>query len=355
MELAERKHGRNGTLDVVKFISCLFIVFYHFNIYTDTKQYFSGGQFGVEIFCMISGVFFFEKYRKNSETITTWEYAKERFWRFFPYTTVSFIILYLFYEVTGNGHNLSTHLEHISEYIWEILLVDMIGLNQGGAFLNFPTWTISCLLIVECIILGFLICSRRAFFNLIAPVSLMIFYGVWSNLDSPNYRTWLGIINFGILQVWCAVVWGIFAVLAAEKLKKITKISKLLTVIEMVCYCVSGMIMLTTSRLYWRFILTLLIFVAISISLSQRSYSGYLFKDSKFTRWLASLSFAIYLTHSLLLKIFQTVLSPEQMMHFWPLFLVTLVAFSSVFDQGMKIIIRFFRSKYIQVKKHYGI
>lgn len=87
---------RSGMFDVIKFISCLFIVFYHFNIYTETKQYFCGGKFGVELFCMISGLFFFRSFLHKENSITLWSYAKTRFLRFFPYTAISFAIIYIY-------------------------------------------------------------------------------------------------------------------------------------------------------------------------------------------------------------------------------------------------------------------
>lgn len=302
---------------------------------------------------MISGSFFYLKYRKQSKTISTWEYMKNRFLRFFPYTTAAFLLLYIFLLFTGRRHTFTEYLSHFSTYIWEVLLIDMIGINQGSAMLNFPTWTISCLLIVECTIWGLLICNRRAFFNLIAPFSMMVFYGIWSNLDSPSYRTWLGVFNFGFIQVWCAVMWGIFAVHVADKLRLLKKPSKLLTMIEILNYLAAGIIMFTTSHLYWRFILTLLVFIAVSISLSQRSYSAILFRDSKVTRLLASLSLAIYLNHSLILKAFQKLFCPREMLQMWPVFILVLLAFSFIFYCGMKHIVKLISAKYMIIKKHY--
>lgn len=347
------KPRRNGAIDVIKFISCLFIVMYHFNIYTETKQYFSGGKFGVEVFCIIAGAFFYLKYVKQANTITTWSYAKYRFLRFFPYTTSAFILLYAFLHITGRERSLGELANLASEYIWEVLLVGMTGINAGNSLLNSPTWTISCLLIAECAILGLLICSKKLFFNFIAPISLVIIYGVWSNLESINYRVWLNFVNFGVLQVWCCIIWGILAVLLSKKLSKINHSSKALTAIECVCYLLSFIIMLTRSNRYWGFTLTLCSFIAIAITPSQKSYSSKLFADSKLTRWLGNISLAIYLNHSLILKIFQKMLSPEQMFSMWPLFLVVLFIFATLFDIVLKRIIRYGGKLYTSIKQYY--
>ena len=350
----EKKH-RNGTIDVIKFISCIFIVMYHFNIYTNTKQYFSGGKFGVEIFCMISGAFFYSKYLKQQDTITTWSYVKTRFLRFFPYTTAAFLMLYAFLHITGRPRALGELADQASGYIWEILLVDMSGINAGEAMLNSPTWTISCLLIVECAIVGLLVCQKKLFFNFIAPISLIVIYGIWSNTESPNYRTWIEIVNFGVLQVWCAVLWGIFAVLAAKSLNRMMRYSIALTIIEWSCYISSGIIMLKRSEDNWRFVLTLFILVALSITLSQKSYSVWLLQDSKITRWLGSMSFSIYLNHSLVLKIFQRIYTPEQMFAKWLFFLVVLFVLSALFNIVINWIVAFSRKTYKAIIQHYLI
>ena len=126
-------------------------------------------------------------------------------------------------------------IDLFSEYIWEILLVKMSGINVGNSLFNSPTWTIGCLLIAECVILGLLTCNEKKFLNFVLPVSLICVYGVWAN-SKVNYRTWLGFANFGVLQVWCAVSWGILAVIASNQLpQKIKWPSKALTVIERVC------------------------------------------------------------------------------------------------------------------------
>lgn len=346
---------RNGMIDVIKFISCLFIVMFHFNIYTETKEYFSGGKFGVEVFCMIAGVFFFQKYLKRENTITVWEYVKQRFLRFFPYTTAAFLLLYIYTFITGNSHSLGRILGSFSKYIWEILLVSMSGMNTGGAMLNSPMWTISCLLIVECAILGLLICSKKCFFNLILPMSLVIIYGIWANAEGVNYRKWMYVVNFGVLQVWCAEVFGILAVLVALRLSKLKRPSKVLTVIELVSYFTVFAIMLKWSDFYWGVVLTLISFIAISITISQKSYTAEWIHDSKLTRLLGKLSLAIYLNHSLFLKVFKNFLGAEKMFDLWYVFLAALLIFSFGFDAIMDRVIIGGRNMALKIQKHYDM
>lgn len=323
---------------------------YHFNIYTGTKQYFSGGKFAVEVFCIISGAFFFLKVSKSGKTISTFEYAKSRFCRFFPYTTTAFLLMFFY---LSNGKSISEIVELFSKYIWEIFLVGMTGLNRGGALLNSPTWTISCLLIVECSIYGLLICYNKQFFNFILPVSLLVIYGIWANAEEVNYRTWMGFLNFGVLQVWCAVVVGILSVLTSARIAKIKRISKLLTAVELSSYLAIYIIMLNRSNFYWGLVLTLLSFIAVSITLSQKSYSGVMFRSSTFTNLLGRLSFSIYINHSLLLKIFVNTLGPKKMFCMWPLFLIVLILFSFTFDIAISHIVKMAKQLNQKIKHYY--
>lgn len=231
----------------------------------------------------------------------------------------------------------------------------MSGVNQGNALLNSPTWTISCLLIVECLILGLLLCSKKNFFNFILPVSLVIIFGVWANTDGVNHRKWMGIVNFGVLQVWCSVEFGMLAFFLALKMTAIKKISKLLTAIEVICYAAIFLIMLKWSSFYWGSLLMLLALLAIGITASQRSYTAALIRDTRATRFLGKMSFAIYLNHSVLLKVFKNRLGAELMFERWYVFLIVLMLFSALFCLTMDWIIALGRRCWIKAKNHYDV
>lgn len=344
---------RNGTIDVLKFVSCAFIVMYHFNIYTETKQYFPGGKFGVEVFCMVAGAFFFQRYLRQRETITAWKYFKSRFFRFFPYTTSSFFLLYGYLSITSSNKGIIKVVNQMSKYIWEICLVSMCGINAGNALLNSPTWTISCLLIVETIAIGILICYEKAFYNIVIPVSLFVCYGVWMNLETDYYRTWLGFANSGVIQVWCAVILGILSNFLAEKLGQLKKRSSILTIAEALCYVGIFTIMLFQSNKYWQLTVTALCFFGVSITMSRKSYSGAIFRDSGFTRLLGRLSFAIYLNHSLLLKIFQNIYGPQKMFENCLLFWMALLTVAVVYDCLMRKMIQWGSDAIRMVKAAY--
>lgn len=346
---------RNGAIDVIKFVCCLFVVMYHFNIYTETKQYFAGGKFGVEIFCIIAGAFFFKKFLKYGDARSTWHYTRERFMRFFPYTTTAFICIYISYIYSGGGYTIKKIIGQLFEHIPEILLIDMAGFNEGGSLLNSPAWTISCLFIVETCAWGVLRQSKQNFFDIILPLSMVLIYGIWFNHGKINHRTWLGVINFGILQVWCDVMWGILAIFLSEKIKHISRVSRALTIVEALCYTGAFWLMLSHGEIRYGFLITLMAFGGVSITLSNRSYSRNWFRDSKCTQFLGRISLLIYLNHSVMLKVFFNKFGPENMFKMWPVFLMVLVVFCIFQDMLLRKIVKYIE-RYIQlIKKHYCI
>lgn len=342
---------RSGTLDVIKFVGCIFIAMFHFGKNDGTAR-FPGGKFGVEMFCIISGAFFYKKYLRQKDTITVWRYIKARYLRFLPYTTVSFFLL--FFLLPRKSRSISELADLFSNYIWELGLVSMSGINAGGALFNSPTWTIECLLIVECSILGLLICDEKKFFNIFFPLSLVCFYGIQANSDARRYRTWLGVANLGVLQVWCAVCCGILAAITAENIKNaLHKPSKALTVAEFGAFVCAFVVMLHRNSFSYGLVVTLFGFIAVSVSLSQRSYSPLLFPDSKITRLLGEMSLAIYLNHSLILKLFYNHFGPGEMSTHVPLFLIVLILFALIYTYAMKVVMWGIRETTRIIKVHY--
>ena len=71
----------------------------------------------------------------------------------------------------------------------------------------------------------------------------------------------------------------------------------LLLMIELGSHLMVILIAMYTNTREFRWCSTLLFIIAIAITLSNRSYSANLFKQSKITNWLGELSMSIYLIH----------------------------------------------------------
>jgi len=332
---------RNGLIDYVKFITAIYIVLFHYFIYTKSSGLFRGGAYGVEIFCLISGAFFFLKIRKEPPN-STWSYTQQRFMRFFPYTFFAFLLMFIYTIVTGNKRSLTEIIGSFVSLLPEVFLFGMGGVNAGKAFLNSPVWTVSCMLIVESLIVGFLISCKNSFFNIVLPFSILLTYSIQANISlvAVNPRIWLGFTTTGVLQVWAGECFGIITIILSDKLKRIKKKSKIFTIMEIGSYLMCFVIMIYCESIYWKMLLTVFSMLGVSITISDKSYSGIVFKDTKISRYLGRISFAIYLNHSLLLKIFQRYLGAEYMSKHIVLFLIALVICAAVYDYVMGVILK---------------
>ena len=331
---------RNGFIDVQRFFYCWIIVLLHF--YIDTRAYFMGGGSAVEFYILISGVFFFRSFSKKKTKILASKasldsypliYIKDRFLRFFPYTSVAFIITffirYIFANLyVGKSVQISALCNRLSKDIWEFFLIKMNGINKNGGFLNGPIWYISALLIVEFIVICILVRKERLFYTILAPLSLLIGYGFWGAVDDSNHYLWRGFTTFGVMRVFLATCLSYYTWRLSVKLAQIKFTSAgrfLLTFIELSCHAMAVVIAMYTNTRYYRWITTLLFVIGIAITLSNHSYTANLFKQSKLTNWLAELSMAIFFIHMPVLYFFE-ILCGSNIDRLYPLILPFLVS-----------------------------
>lgn len=187
--------NRNYNIDFWKFFYAWAIVFFHF--YARTNEHIIGGRFGVEYFLLVSGVFFFMAYERESETggltTTPYGYLKKRFWQFFPPAFVGFMMSVVVVRyVVSHPASLDNILGYLSSDIWEILLIKMNGLNKNGDFINGPAWTMSSMLIVQFLLWGCLYHFNRKFLDIFMPATLLIGFGYWRNIDIADHSLWIG-------------------------------------------------------------------------------------------------------------------------------------------------------------------
>lgn len=309
---------RNGVVDVCKFAFCIIICLYHF--YGITSDYWSGGAIGVSYFVLVSVIFLLNGWERKKEKLDRdypLEFFKKRFMRFFPYTTLAFISTFIISRIyinIGEGVEVSFKkiITWLSGDIWEILLVDMMGLNDEYALLNTPVWTISAMLLTEFIIIVCLCYSEDKFANIIAPISMMIGFGVWRQAESAHPKIWVGITTYGMIRVFVISClgyygWRLYKTLKATNFTKSGK--RLLTVIELACYVFLIPIMYYFSSYNFYWVATLIMVPAIAISLSGNSNTTAIISPNKLTNVLGELSFSIFLSHYQVFYLFS---------YFWP-------------------------------------
>ena len=345
---------RNGAIDVLRFYYSFIIVLFHF--YQDTYAHFALGFVSVEFFAIVSGVFFFSKWERCEKVRKyIYIYMKKRFFRFFPYTTVAFAVVALIRLYNSlDSISLQTLGRWISADIWEVLLVNMNGLNNGQNLVNAPAWYIGATLIAEFVVLNLLLSWEDKMKNFVIPLSILIGYGYWQNAPSPGPapQAWLGVTTFGVVRIYWAFCVGYVVFVAAEKLRAthFTNFGRgVLTVIEVLCHVIAFYVMLVGFARYRNYIFLLigLFAVSICITYSGASYSVQIFKQSNTTNCLGQLSLSVFLIQIPVIRFFTRLYSDVYIRysHKWE-FLLALLAAAVIFH----VLVRSLTKKWIAIK-----
>ena len=239
-------------------------------------------------------------------------YMKKRYFRFLPYTTAAFIFTFLIcrivlYVLAGGKLTMSYFAAHIAEDIWELLLVSANGLNNNHSFLNPPVWTISAMLIVEFFILCLLTYHESRFVHAICPLSILIILGYYRQIESLNLALWHGFTTFGVIRVYFIMCCAYYCYRLAVYLQKTTFTRAGVTMLntaEILCFVLVFLIVFLGKNRYFVWCAMLLMLIGCGIILSGQSFSTKLFKDSKLTRYLGKLSFAVFLVHVSIFRLY---------------------------------------------------
>lgn len=184
---------------------------------------------------------------------------------------------------------------------------ELFYVTSSGIWLdcNKPTWYISAMLI--CMLpLAYLLYKNRDFtLNVFAPITAILIYGYICMSNSWQFfnADLQGFITGSLIKAMCGLCFGICAYTIYNRIKDMgdnKNIRIVLTIIEIVLY----LIFFGTWFVLWYFLqkktsimsVILLLPIAVAITFSGKSYLSNLFRF-KWMRYLAPLSFTIYLNH----------------------------------------------------------
>lgn len=345
----EKARQRNVTIDLFKFVYSLFIVYYHF--YSSDYAHFQGGKYAVEFYMLAAGVFFFSGLERRE--MPPHDRIAHRFMRFLPWILSSFAITFILRRAIISGHSPAQLVIDLSGDIWEALLIDMAGLNEGKSLLNNPVWSLSAMFLVEVLMIG-LFRYRYFFVHVLLPATMMAGFGAWRNLEDVYVGSWIGFTTFGMLRVWVVYGCAYYSLRLSEWLQGINfnRRGKLaLTALETLChlFAILAMLHFESRNFQWCTLLALL--VAVSISLSGHSlWNTALQKLAGPIRFLGSFSLSIYLTHRPLEHLFVSRMTVEDMYaHVWQLSALML-AFALAYHLAMTWLIGFCRKNAPKIK-----
>lgn len=294
------KKKRIGSLDFIKFIAAILIIFHHFQgdfFYEGRRFAFSGGTFYfgyiVELFFIISGILIGMNNLNNNE-LTFGQFMNKRLLRLFPmttYSTVVFVILVFVYKFFFD-------VWYCCEPLSPIALVRGIFLIYCGGPLAYKNVEPNCVLWYVCVLI---ICFGVYKLNLIIAKKLkfpvryffigMIFLGV----AIISYSINLPFLNFYTARGYLSFFLGVELVDLYQNLKnkKTIPIVSAIILLIIIAYSVIDSDLCFGNGLDQEMTLTFLLYPAI-IGLLACTKINDLFR-SNFFKTLGSVSFEMYI------------------------------------------------------------
>ena len=321
--MASSSKKRNGTLEFMRFVFCLTILFFHYSkmllggvSLKDGVKFalFPHGAMGVEFFFILTGVFLAHSAEKQSLKSSgklsiipdTLKYFGKKYASIFPQHVVAFAVLF--------GVMVLIHLDMPAWSAWERLntavpsffLIQMTGIM--GSPLNHIEWYLSAMLIAILIVYPLCRLHFKVFTRYIAPVASVALF-VWMCCEYPSLTgvtraMYIGpdaFIYKGLIRAVAEIMLGTFVYsfgkygLAplAEKTGKPVRV--VLTVVEWLMYGAAVVITLLTLPYGWEYGALAVIFVGVTLSYSGLTCSGELF-DNEVSYFLGKITLPVYLS-----------------------------------------------------------
>lgn len=203
------KESRNGTIELLRFIFCMAVLFFHISmdIYgTDWRSAEWGGvmrygALGVEFFFITSGYFMTNSINKKqgvSKTSAeeTWTFLWNKLKPILPYHITFNLAAFAIGII--RGHTMEEHLNRLSC----MLFLPTVGFNEQQWMLG-AEWYIGYMLFGMLIIYPFLRRWRKLFIGYLAPVLTIILYGYMAY----RYHTVMG--SNRLIEAFADIMLGI--------------------------------------------------------------------------------------------------------------------------------------------------
>ena len=299
------------------------------------KGHWTGWYIAVEFFFLLSGFWLAEGVSSGKYTSTPWKYEWNRISKLYPHIIFSFVVFYLYLIIHKDlslGGILSVPVGHLNEivpFIFPFSVKEIFGGNY-----NFPVWYVNVLITVSLVIYYLLKYHRTFFLNIFAPIAALLsyFYMFNNNKDlnagayifgkalNEQYLLGLGGMCLGSL--------GYFIVLKMKSMHFSILAYIFFRIIE---YGTFSLVIILSflfgpTKLDWLYVL--LLFWALIV---MNIYDGEhrIISRLPLVNFFSSISYAIYLNHSLLILIHNDICS-EWSVRIMVIYIVVLVVYSTL-------------------------
>ena len=299
------KPSRNGTIDLLRFFFCIFIVLRHFNdgMPDEVEILVPGGALAVEFFFVVSGYLMAcSAYRRVSNGINiavandTASFMKRKIGGILPELIVASFFSIVCYSVTLIPKGFKFIISDLSQRIWGPLLLSAAGFGKSTEL-----WYLSAMFIVMLAFYPLLIKHFDSFVRIIAPLvaimALGLICGNCGSLLGPS--SFFGPIRKGLLRAIGEIALGVavYPVIQSLSKQKLTnKARTLITFMNIAAIACSVLIMLKRGNGKFDFICLIFMAVCAILSFSHQSILADRF-DNKFSGFLGKLSLVMYLSN----------------------------------------------------------
>ena len=228
------KTNRNCSIDILRFVFCLYIVNYHFfshclrNI--DFPNFFCRGYMGDEFFFMVTGFYFAKVALSAKESPVQWNFNQliKRIRKIaVPYYS-TWLVCFLITEVKVVWMHLENRsfLNDLVNSIYELLFLEMAGFKKG-LYVNDVSWFFSATILSLFLIGPFIAKFKEKFILYFAPVISIFSYGIlclnFDYLHNPYLLIPNCFILKGLIRAIAAICAGcfLFSFTTNENLKEI--------------------------------------------------------------------------------------------------------------------------------------
>ena len=313
------KH-RFEVLDIFRGIFASMVVFFHMSAFSNTvilnNNFIYNSDLFVDFFFVLSGFVITYTHQRMSAAADMGSFYKKRFFRLYP---LHIIMLIIFVGIESVKHLFVGHIQinqlnnannTVFTFFSNLFLIHSVKLpGVTDVSWNIPSWSISAEMI-SYLLFGLVVWgihkahvykARNVVYALVALGALAIFYSIRGDFDLTRSFDW------GFLRAWIGFFIGAvcFNVFNDTRDKVIAKPTILFHILEVVM--IVAMIAMVFNREYLKpygYVYEILFFVSIYVFAFEKGFISALLKKSGFLKKVGTYSYSIYMTHALLLSLF---------------------------------------------------
>lgn len=299
---------KNGFIELFRFVFAMVLLIHHTGNYGLCEHFTNcpSGFIVVEFFYILIGLFAMAHIEKNIDKIEKpmaygMKYTVNKLVRLFPYATVGTLVCFI-WNIVQNPDNYKSAravFNGLYNFCYELFFVTFSGAfdAQPSNYKNAPLWFLSGMLIALPLIMYLAVKCRDFFKNYFVWFAPFLIYG-WLLNRFGSFAVWsdyTGILYGGVVRAFADILIGCMAYCVSEKIAKLTKGKRILTVAEIVGMALGVYATVTWPDYYFLIFIVILIALSMASSMSGASYTSKL--NCKTVNYLGSLAMPIYCIH----------------------------------------------------------